>query len=112
MRDVAAALSGAQQPQVLVVCPAQSRVKESALDLELDQLMAVQEAVEASGVRHMFIYTSHKASAASPAQRRSLAASNATSNLTGFGKYTTCGQLCVVSGASQRFWCCCSIAHQ
>lgn len=83
-RDIVAALG---QAQVIIVCPTLSEA-ESSLDQELDQLMAVQEAVDATEVPHVFIYTSQKESGA---QRRVLASKTP---LVGFGKYTECGQLC------------------
>lgn len=105
--DVSKAL-GQQAEQVLVVCASASFTSASAspatpLDLELEQLLAVQEAVDASELGHVVIYMSQKKTMA-PRERRLADTAmpppsppqGAAPALIGFGPYTTCGKLCQV----------------
>ncbi|KXZ54202.1 hypothetical protein GPECTOR_5g296 [Gonium pectorale] len=87
--DVAAALA---ESRVVLVC-ASVQDAEDGLAAEIEQLRAVQAAVEETGVAHVMLYASQGAAdaAAEPAggKRRSLLAT-----YTGFGPYTVCGPLC------------------
>ena len=114
--EVAAALSGSQQ-QVVVVCPATDASisgNQAGLEKELDQLLSIQEAIDADDIKHMFIYISQGKSDASSAQRRKVlqaasppppAARVVPEPLKGFRSYTTCGQLCQVRCH------CCVVSH-
>ena len=106
--EVAAALSGSQQ-QVVVVCPAADASisgTQAGLEKELDQLLSVQEAIDAEDIKHTFVYISQgKSDLTSNAQRRKVLQSAAPppavnivvkQPFKGFGPYTTCGTLCQV----------------
>ena len=93
--DVSSTLSSAgESSQVLLICPPAT----ASLDEELEQLLSVQEAIDASERAHVVIYTSQKINEEGPARRRVLQAASPSPSvanpLVGFGSYTTCGQLC------------------
>jgi len=91
--EAAAAFGKGEKPRVLIVCstvPATENHTPAGLQMELDQLAAVQEAVEASDIDHLFLYTSRAMK--SRRQRRQL---QTTPKRSVYGSYT-CGELCQV----------------
>lgn len=104
--DFAAALA-VSSPQVVVVCPmvdSSLSNTQAGLEQELDQLLVIQEVVDASEVKHVSVYLSQGKQAVN--RRRSLQQTASPppaesgrvvlEPLTGFGPYTTCGTLCQV----------------
>ena len=102
--------------EVLLVCsniePAVDGA-DSGLQQEVQQLKAVQAAVEAAGVSHVFVYANQPLHQAEElgSKRRSLL------SYTGFGSYTVCGPLCQVRHAfspcelKHRAHACCACMH-
>ena len=115
--DVVTALAAGQDPasQVVVVCPSTDTSlsgTQAGLEAELDQLLAVQEALDAAELTHVVVYISQgKKQVEGQQQRRRVMAASApppapsppgagrivNEPLLGFGSYTTCGALCQVS---------------
>ncbi|GAX78578.1 hypothetical protein CEUSTIGMA_g6017.t1 [Chlamydomonas eustigma] len=103
VKEVTDALGNQPSPQVLIVCPQldPSLVSEQAgLEEELNQLLMVQEALDASQTKHTVVYTTQHYS--THERRRTMLSSSSPppqisiAPLTGFGNYTTCGTLCLV----------------
>lgn len=86
--DVLQVIESLGEGSVVVVCSKAS----TSLDEELQQLLVLQEAVEAAEMPHIFFYTTSHAKQ----QRRSTMGVPMTEPLTGFGPYTSCGTLCQV----------------
>jgi hypothetical protein len=102
VKVVTDALGSQPRPQVLIVCPLVdlSLVSEQAgLEDELNQLLMVQEALDASQSKHMVVYTTQQYRNQERRRRNMLASTSPpppVAPLTGFGNYTTCGTLCQV----------------
>jgi hypothetical protein len=101
--DVAAALakSSSSQLRAILVCShledAQAATN-AGLSLEVEQLKAVQEAVQEAGGDHVLVYASQakpENALADNSRRRSL-----LTTFTDFGSYTACGQLCKVRSSA------------
>ncbi|GFR47584.1 hypothetical protein Agub_g9316 [Astrephomene gubernaculifera] len=99
--DVAAALAKGDntRSRVVVVCSGVESAQgntNAGLAAEVEQLKAVQTAVEAAGANHVFVYASQATPepvtlASAGAKRRSL---QQAVTYTGFGPYQECGPLC------------------
>ncbi len=100
--EVARAVESDRGLQALLVCASTTSLQSSsvALQAEVDQLQAVQAAaLRAAGAdKHVvFVYANQPfaASRALQARRRMQSTSNVT--FSGFGPYTECGPMCIVS---------------
>ena len=79
---------------------------QAGLEQELDQLLAVQEVVDAAELKHVSVYLSQGGNQEALRRRRTLQAASPPTPVTrvvkeplkGFGPYTTCGTLCQVTG--------------
>ncbi len=102
---VSLALTGSERAQVVFVCPSSDPLlsgTQSGLEQELQQLLEVQEAMDAAELNHFVLYLSEDLGGfrRKQDQRRSLVTSGpfrqVPEPLKGFGNYTTCGTLCQV----------------
>jgi len=92
-------------PSVVLVCPSVDRAlsnTQAGLEQELEQLLMVQEVVDAAEVKHVSVYLSLGTTQGGLHRRRALQQAAPTPSpsrvvkepLKGFGPYTTCGTLC------------------